>query len=175
MKFNGNIIELGKVNLSNMDEWVTSQSPEEWDRINFRQTAYKTHVNTESIFILYNERGLQEKNDEFLTTYFNELKAIHKTVEEKLNKNLKVKRIIIPKLKQYGFIKRHVDSGPFLTTHWRCHFPIVTNDNVIFFVGNQEINMKANHGYIINNQRRHGVSNNSPFDRYHLIMDFGEK
>jgi hypothetical protein len=52
------------------------------------------------------------------------------------------------------------------------HFPIVTNDKVLFTVGSQTVNMQEGMLYEINNRRKHSVANRGDADRIHLIIDF---
>ncbi len=54
----------------------------------------------------------------------------------------------------------------------------MTNDQVLFTVGSQTINMEEGTLYEINNRRKHSVTNRGATDRVHLIVDFvlpGEK
>jgi Flp pilus assembly protein TadD len=50
--------------------------------------------------------------------------------------------------------------------------PIVTNGDVVFHVGGQEINMQAGELWEINNGTVHGVDNRGTEDRVHLIVDW---
>jgi quercetin dioxygenase-like cupin family protein len=75
-------------------------------------------------------------------------------------------------------IAEHQDNNFSLTHSHRVHFPILTNDDVLFTVGRETINMREGELYEINNRRMHAVRNNGSTDRVHLILDFvlpGEK
>jgi tetratricopeptide (TPR) repeat protein len=54
----------------------------------------------------------------------------------------------------------------------RIHLPIVTNEDVVFHVGGEEINMHAGELWEINNGTVHGVENRGTEDRIHLIVDW---
>ena len=174
MRFDGEIKKLKPIDMSRISQWVLNKTSEHWSEITFRQREFATHSHTESIFLVYNEKGITKRDNSFLTKFNTILSPIREDVSYAVgDNNISLKRMIVVNLKKYGFIRRHLDTGQFLEHHWRCHFPLITNPNVLFHVGNSTVNMLTNHGYIINNQLPHGVSNNSSHDRYHLIMDFG--
>jgi aspartyl/asparaginyl beta-hydroxylase (cupin superfamily) len=54
----------------------------------------------------------------------------------------------------------------------RTHIPIKTNDNVLFTVAGETINMKEGEIWEFNNQKYHSVHNNGDEDRWHLIIDY---
>ena len=80
-------------------------------------------------------------------------------------------RVLLVNLPSGATIPEHRDSGVYLQAVRRNHIPIITNDLILFRVGNCEINMKENYFYEINNHKTHYVANNSEHDRYHLIID----
>ena len=60
----------------------------------------------------------------------------------------------------------------------RIHLPLITNDEVIFDVGESSMKMAEGELWEINNRREHAVANNSDNDRIHIILDYviaGEK
>jgi hypothetical protein len=72
-------------------------------------------------------------------------------------------------------INPHSDIGlDFLFSH-RIHIPIITNENIDFFIEDKKFNLKCNSVYEINNSKFHSVINkNQNFERIHLIIDFVE-
>ena len=54
----------------------------------------------------------------------------------------------------------------------RIHVPIITNDEVVFSVGGEELNMREGEMWEINNATLHAVENRSEQDRIHLIVDW---
>lgn len=69
-------------------------------------------------------------------------------------------------------IKIHYDSGLHFSLSHRIHLPIITNEKVLFFIGDQEFNFKTNQLVEINNKKGHYVENNSTKSRIHLIIDY---
>jgi hypothetical protein len=70
-------------------------------------------------------------------------------------------------------VKEHYDYGLSFSLSNRIHLPIKTNDKVLFFIGDQNFNLKSNKLVEINNKKIHSVSNNSEDEyRIHLIIDY---
>jgi hypothetical protein len=53
----------------------------------------------------------------------------------------------------------------------RLHIPIVTNDKVTFFVGNEQIRMQPGRLYYVNFIKKHWVRNDGSEPRVHLVLD----
>jgi tetratricopeptide (TPR) repeat protein len=83
-----------------------------------------------------------------------------------------VVRMILAKLMKDGSIPKHTDSGYSLLNCHRVHIPIISNDDVAFSVGGEEINMRVGEFCEINNGVTHGVENRGTEDRIHLIVDW---
>jgi aspartyl/asparaginyl beta-hydroxylase (cupin superfamily) len=82
--------------------------------------------------------------------------------------------IQIAKMRGGGVILPHTDSGiGFILSH-RIHIPLVTNENVIFKVDNEEFYFAKGNVYEINNIKEHSVLNHNPpdYNRIHLIFDY---
>lgn len=69
-------------------------------------------------------------------------------------------------------IKIHYDSGLHFSLSHRIHLPVITNEKVLFFIGDQKFNFKTNQLVEINNKKGHYVENNSTESRIHLIIDY---
>ena len=80
--------------------------------------------------------------------------------------------MIAVKLPGGGYIDTHKDFGKQLESGHRIHIPVITNESVLFTIGNETINMKQGEIWEINNQEEHSVVNDSIFDRIHLIIDW---
>lgn len=65
----------------------------------------------------------------------------------------------------------HVDAIYHWHRHVRIHIPIVTNEQVIFHCGAQEVNMKAGECWLFDSWRNHKVVNHSAQTRIHLVLD----
>lgn len=172
MYFPGTIIELGEFNLNPILEWAETAPENYWTQYPFREKG-KTHQFTQSIFILYDERGIKERKQEFFDKFMPIVLEARQRVFSRLVLDLSLKRLLIVRMQPNSFIRPHKDSGTHLETTWRCHFALRTHPNVKFTVGDDTRHFEQNHGYIINNQKRHSVVNDSDITRIHMIMDFG--
>lgn len=129
------------------------------------------------------EKYFGESKNFFLVEHFNindpELLKTFFEISEKLNSILNSEygdgsiynlqfSLLPPKSK----IKKHYDDGLIFTLANRIHLPITTNNEVLFFIGDQKFNLKTNQLVEINNKKMHSVINNSDQSRIHLIMDY---
>ena len=67
-------------------------------------------------------------------------------------------------------IAPHKDIG-ILTKIHRLHIPIITSDNVHFYVKQNRYHLKTSHLYELNNAVVHSVYNQSDIERVHLLID----
>jgi hypothetical protein len=65
----------------------------------------------------------------------------------------------------------HVDAIYHWHRHVRIHIPIITNENVIFHCGSQQVNMRAGECWLFDSWRNHKVVNHSEQTRVHLVLD----
>ena len=68
-------------------------------------------------------------------------------------------------------VTQHVDFNYHWYSRVRIHIPIVTNPEVIFHCGDQQIHMQAGECWIFDSWRKHQVVNASKHDRVHLVID----
>ena len=85
------------------------------------------------------------------------------------------KRVMLVSLPAGCNVLAHTDSGYHLKTCHRIHIPIITNSKIIFLCDNIQVPMEKGTIVDFNNNARHEVINNSPEDRIHLIIDWGNK
>ena len=65
----------------------------------------------------------------------------------------------------------HVDAIYHWHRHVRIHIPLITNEQVIFHCGGQQVNMKAGECWLFDSWRNHKVVNHSEQTRVHLVLD----
>ena len=71
-----------------------------------------------------------------------------------------------------SLIKMHTDRGTsFEDGMARLHIPIVTSHEVCFSIEDEEVHFSAGHTWYLNANCRHGVRNDSPHPRIHLMLD----
>jgi len=82
----------------------------------------------------------------------------------------------IPILYGRGIITPHIDAHQDMNYVHRIHIPLITNEKVIFTVGDQKFYLKKGEIVEVNNCNLHGVVNYNPEDhqRLHIIVDFAE-
>ena len=166
---------IGKVDVSSWKEKVKTFSNDDWEEFDFRQKTFSVHKDTRTIPIIFDEDFIPK--NEYTKTKWYDLFSDEIKVLEKKFKNYygfgNFSRIILVKQLSNTSIDPHIDSGKTLNVGCRVHIPIDTNENVIFIIDGEEKNMKEGEMWEINNREKmHSVSNNSEFDRVHLIIDY---
>jgi hypothetical protein len=150
----------------------------EWEIDTSRQsTVYEgrpnPHVNTHTYIIqnssLYWERGTLFSKELIDQEFYDLLKDIVKELEDRMIGQSA--RILLIKLDANSQVFTHKDSGDYLSNVRRFHIPLITNENVYYTVGGEEINMEQGKCYEINNLKLHSVNNSSEHDRVHLLID----
>ena len=69
-------------------------------------------------------------------------------------------------------IKEHTDDGLDATdAEARLHIPIQTHEQVEFYLNQQRVQMRQGECWYLNFGKPHRVSNPSPADRIHLVID----
>jgi hypothetical protein len=68
-------------------------------------------------------------------------------------------------------VPEHVDANYHWHRSLRIHVPVLTNEQVIFHCGDQQVNMKAGECWVFDSWLRHKVVNHSNETRVHLVLD----
>ena len=68
-------------------------------------------------------------------------------------------------------VSEHTDSHYFWRNHLRIHIPIITDPQVRFYCGTEDIHMAPGEAWTFNNWLTHSVENHSDISRIHLIID----
>jgi hypothetical protein len=170
------IIHVGEVDSSNVKlELLKILEEQDSLPVNNNRSGFATHSKTKS-HLLYDFPldwdGKQSIDSVLVTdnkTLIDSVNPLISKLEEKYSGNCG--RVLLVNLPAGESIPEHKDSGAYLQIVHRNHIPIITNNNVMFGVGDTVINMKENNVYEINNHKNHYVDNLGPNDRYHLIID----
>jgi hypothetical protein len=147
----------------------------EWQINTSRQRSEYTHRFTESFFLYTHplwwniNTPYQGKQMCFDNNIMSIVDPIVKELEE--FHDGKVGQCLLIKLKGFGDIHPHDDSGDYLMHSRRHHIPIITNQNVFFTVAEKTITMREGECWEINNAKIHSVVNKSPLNRIHLLVD----
>lgn len=139
-----------------------------------RERLFAVHRDTQSLLMVHFEDYQYKKPD--YRDLFHELKGELRPALDYIGNyyqnNGFIVRMILAKLVAGGKIPAHTDAGFSLLNCHRVHLPIITNDDVVFSVGGEDINMQVGELWEINNGSVHSVENRSTEDRVHLIVDW---
>jgi tetratricopeptide (TPR) repeat protein len=139
-----------------------------------RERLFDVHRDTNALMMIHFE-DYQYETPEYRPLYdeFRDVVApVVDYVSDYYHDNGFVVRLILARLAAGGKIPKHTDAGYSLLNCHRIHLPIITNDDVAFFVDGEEINMKTGELWEINNGTVHAVENRGSEDRVHLIVDW---
>ncbi|HWA29875.1 MAG TPA: aspartyl/asparaginyl beta-hydroxylase domain-containing protein [Rhizomicrobium sp.] len=81
-------------------------------------------------------------------------------------------RIMLARMARGGEIKPHQDAN--LSAFWphKIHVPLLTNDQVQFYLAPNVYHLKTGIAYEVNNMGVHAVRNGGDTDRIHLIFEY---
>jgi hypothetical protein len=83
----------------------------------------------------------------------------------------KIVKLMLAELAPGGHVAVHRDAPPSLTEVHRCHVPVLTNPDVIFFIEKVPHYLEPGNAYEFDNTRFHSVWNRSATRRVHLLCD----
>ena len=145
-----------------------------WDDYIFRQKTYDVHKYTKTIPLIFDE-DFRNHNPTYhfnYSIYKNEMNKFKNIFSKKFGKGYIIRALLV-NLEAQKNIPNHIDNSFSLDICKRIHIPIITNNKVIFNVGEEKINLKKGEMWEINNSKKiHSVKNNSKSDRVHLIIDW---
>jgi len=169
--------ELFEHDVTQLKEKVLGIPEEDWLKFEKRNESYVEHKSTHAI-CLYSEAEEGDevysekiKNEELLKLFADDLKSLNEKYL-KTYKSGRMSRILLTRLDEYSKIPSHNDSGTHLNYCRRTHVPIVTNDDVEFYVNDINHSFKENMVYEFDNTKKHAVYNNSEHKRIHMIIDW---
>lgn len=164
---------LGYFNTEKIRNKIDLATEEMWNAWDYRQTNFSTpHGVTKTLPILFEEdmsmipkkamfydyfEKEKEEIEEFFKMHYSEGRLIRMMIV-----NLPAGKSIIP----------HTDTAPGLINCHRHHIPVYTNEKVIFKVNDKPKHMQINEVWEIENSLKHSVTNNSEYDRIHIIADW---
>jgi quercetin dioxygenase-like cupin family protein len=186
MNFPGNFLQLGTVDISPVKQLVERLTDAHWTQEIVRQQRYEAHKDTQTIGIAYDEdfrhmnptrRPASQVFDPVLKPVFKFIADYYESSPEifaKFGRQVQgyFIRVNLVKLLPGGHITEHQDMNFSLAHSHRVHIPIITNDRVLFNVGQETITIKEGEVIEINNRRIHSVLNKGETGRVHLILDW---
>jgi quercetin dioxygenase-like cupin family protein len=132
----------------------------EWSAIPLRSV----NGNTESIIVSPTE------NATYNNTVFLQQSTYLQKVISQFNCPLQAVRLL--KLNAGAIIKEHRDDDLYFEKgEIRIHIPVVTHTHVEFYLQDEQIVMNEGECWYMNFNLPHRISNNSPINRIHLVID----
>ena len=143
-----------------------------WREDYWRQEYFQIHQDTETIPLVFDKYFVEPIKTKHYEMFEHNLMPLESLLNTYYGDGY-TQRVILTKLKSQGTIPEHRDTGQHFHISHRVHLPLITNDQVLFTVGDETITMNAGELWEINNtQRLHSVINKSDRDRVHLIIDW---
>lgn len=81
-------------------------------------------------------------------------------------------RVMLARMAPGGIIHPHTDNMPSATWPHKIHVPIMTNEQVRFFIEPNTFHFKEGQAVEVNNLGVHAVKNDGDTDRIHLIFEY---
>jgi hypothetical protein len=129
--------------------------------------------NTKTIPLMFDLKnrinsGILHENHECFSKYIDDVVI----AAEGCIGQVSVKQAMLTKLDANTVIPTHRDRGPLTEKTHRIHVPVITNNQCVFTVGDESMNLGAGQIWVIDNTHRyHGVENKGQQARVHLIID----
>ena len=169
---------LGSIDIESTLEKVNSITEEQWTKHSRRNETFRAHNQTNSFEIIWDANSLKtglvgkRNREHYRQLDFNDIKNKLQPIYSKHYGPGWYIRVLLARLDPGGSIPIHRDGGKSLMEVKRTHIPLVTNENILFKVGDTTKNLKAGEVWEINNAKQHAVNNNSSEYRIHLIVDY---
>jgi len=141
----GYVMKLCNIAVSPLVVKLCSQSAEDWNRNDFRQSRYAVHKDTTTIPILFDGdfRHFRPTRREKYDLFWPDIAPVCEAVSDHFHDGGYVIRCILARLRAGGVIAAHVDTGFSLANSHRLHLPLLTNDEVFFSVGDEVVQMRV--------------------------------
>jgi hypothetical protein len=81
-------------------------------------------------------------------------------------------RVLLAKMPPGGRILPHVDANAAARWPHKIHIPILTNEQVAFYIEQTPYHFEVGQAYEVNNLVTHAVANLGPTPRIHLIFEY---
>ena len=149
-----------------LDEWANHTKLKEKDPV--FQEIYN--------FIILGVPSGWENPESALVVHFNSENPIHALIMQEVRKleslyNAKALIGVLDGMPPGTSIYRHWDKIPIFKKSHRVHLPLVTHEDVEFYIDDVKHYFPVGRFYEFDNQRFHEVKNNSNVFRIHLVVD----
>ena len=161
----------------NLAQLLSNADDEVWTKNDVRQKLFAVHKNTKSIVYVWS--NFSDDDYQNIETHIpqstkdelhQEVWKIANQIKGCFGDTSKITKLMLAKLDGQSQITEHYDQGNLTKIH-RCHLPVITNEDCLFLIDKVPYHFKPDFAFEFNNQKMHGVINNSNTDRVHLICD----
>lgn len=173
-----NFKKLGDIDISELINNLENVKESDWVSDGVRNKM-RTHSKIHTLPIRWKPESLGqgfvnkiENNDWYDSLNFKKLENELLSIYKKHYGDGFIHKIILANMPPNWSIQEHMDSGPSLMLVHRTHIPIITNEFVTFYVGNESKKMLEGEVWEINNAQYHSVTNEGLDWRLHLIVDY---
>jgi len=175
-KLPGPLLRIGSVEVRALRDRIAQVTADEWAENALRQQTFSVHRATESLVLKWCANNAADTPVE-TRRHWAEFESLLQPVLQRLQQHYGyaqpvVRKAMFAKLKAGGEIPEHTDAAVALRMVHRVHIPIVTNDQVHFFIDGVDHKFGEGEMIELDNTRFHAVKNDSPVDRIHLIVDY---
>jgi len=148
-----------------------------WEADRNRQKNFEVQKDTRTILFKWLDNvwtpGMTPEIDDYDYAPPELIRAVHSYADALADQfpSGRVVKLFLTELKAGGVIQPHTDKAAALHAVHRCHLPIVTTDQVDFFIERVPYHLEAGVAYEFDNTRFHAVRNRGDQNRVHLICD----
>lgn len=145
---------------------------DDWKKYDFR----RGHISSYTLPIVWTSPSanpLEPMKRITVTEYLHLLDVVKPLIDKALEfyPGGRIVRVMFTYMTAGSEVGCHIDSGLGNRSGRRCHLPIKTNKDVLFFIDGKEYNFPLHEAIEINNTLIHGVRNMGTEPRIHLIVD----
>lgn len=166
---------LGMYDCRALTERVLSLDETAWHCDPRRQQDYDVHAQTQSIILLFCEgwpKVSVSRGSGWDLLAAEAVPVMDQVVQKHYAPGGTLLRAMMARLRPGSRIAKHKDSHPSFSVAHRIHVPLVTNPDVEFIVGTEQVPPRAHHAFELNNLMVHQVVNRGATDRIHFIFDY---
>lgn len=175
-KLKDKINVIGKINIDAIKDWLMSKDQDIWSLNEIRQQTFSVHKDTQSIVLKWSKNSDTTSPVETSPLY-SEFEPLILPILNIIQDHFKyekpiIRKMMLAKLKKGGVISEHIDAAIALRMVHRIHIAITSNDDVHFYIDEEDFHFDVGSIIEFDNTRYHAVYNKGNEDRIHLIIDY---
>ena len=153
-----------------------ANNPDLWNENTLRtQHPGTAHAEVSDIWMMFNDPTGQVKDDKLVYPFrgWHTLKPLRQLVLGLMHRvdGVHLGRVIVTRLPPGKQITPHVDGGAPATHFTRYQIALQSLPGALFHIGDETVNFRSGDIWLIDNETKHSVTNNSKEDRIVCIVD----